>query len=435
MDQAVLALALTTEGDQYCQVEWLCRPDFCTQWSSSKVLSEPQASTTCQGFGTAARLLTELYYLGCTFEGIGTGTALVKSETPCTHGNSEIPDTLKSQLSLDSRLRHGLELMISKGHDLGTAYAWFRTGFKSRPSSPGMHVGGIDHRFGLPDLTTSDHDNLLLDARHPKWHDWRQVTRDREGNQVVLASVPPRRLWDVVANRVIPYYWHDQAGKGVEFLSMESVKHDPEGAIKAYIKMHQITANTCLGIWTVSHAWTRDMQPTWTSVNKYEWPVPLPAGVELEDIRAELLGQAAEYVWIDVLCLRQSCDEASIRTRPGHAYTPFDLQTKAWMQQGEWMIDVPTIGNVYHTYSYGSLRYYSGLGRLFSLAGWGGERHWINRAWTLQETIRGIRPVIGGLTLGECWEDLERLHVLVGKHMYTYTTHYKSCYKTLSLGA
>jgi len=157
------------------------------------------------------------------------------------------------------------------------------------------------------------------------------------------------------------------------------------------------------------------MQPTWTPVNKYEWPVPLPGGVEIEHVRTELLEQGAEYVWIDVLCLRQRCDEASLKTRPVHAYRPFDLQAKTQIQQDEWKIDVPTIGNVYHTYSYGSLRYYSGLGRPFSLAGWDGERHWINRAWALQETVRGVRLAIGGLTPGECWEDLERLHVFVGK--------------------
>lgn len=373
--------------------------------SSSTILSEQQASTPCRAFGAAARLLTELYYLGCTFEASDTAVAF-KPETPYTHG-SQIPHKVQSQLSLHPRLRYGLELLISQGHDVGTAYAWFRTGFKPTPIGVSR-----DYRVGIPDLTTSDHDNLLLDARHPKWHDLRQATQDWEGNEVVMASVPPRRLWDVVANRVIPYYWHDQAGEGVGLLSMESDSDDPYDATKSFIRLSRLSKGKSLGIWTVSHAWASDMQALWTPVNKYEWPVPLPAGVALEDIRKDLLKLGAEYVWIDVLCLRQTCDETSIRTRPACAYTPFDLQTKTRIKQDEWKIDVPTIGNVYHTYSYGCLRYYSGLGRPFSRAGWDGERHWINRAWTLQETVRGMRLVIGGLTPGQCWEDLERLHVM-----------------------
>ena len=59
------------------------------------------------------------------------------------------------------RFRCGLELMIPEGHDLGTAHAWFRSGFKHTSM-------GQRHCVRLPDLTTSDHDKLLLDARHPK---------------------------------------------------------------------------------------------------------------------------------------------------------------------------------------------------------------------------------------------------------------------------
>jgi len=217
---------------------WLSKPDFCTQWSSSRVLSGQQASTPCRGFGTAARLLTALYCLGCTFEE-GAGTeATLGSGAPCTHASSEIPVTLESQLNLHPCLRYGLELMISQGHDLGTAYAWFRTGFKPRPIG-----AGHDYRVGIPDLTTSDHDTLLLDARHPMWHDKRQVTQDREGNEVVMANVPPNRLWDVVANRVIPYYWHDQAGKGsgMGLLSMKSDKNDPYDATKSFIRLSRLS--------------------------------------------------------------------------------------------------------------------------------------------------------------------------------------------------
>ena len=59
--------------------------------------------------------------------------------------------------------------------------------------------------------------------------------------------------------------------------------------------------------WAVTHSWTDDMKPlNRTPINQYQWPVPVPGGVDLEcDVRTELLSFGAEYVWLDDLCLRQ----------------------------------------------------------------------------------------------------------------------------------
>jgi len=66
-----------------------------------------------------------------------------------------------------------------------------------------------------------------------------------------------RRVWDICANRVIP--WADSL--------------EPQA------------------IMPISHAWVapEDREYIVTSVNHYLWPVPLPRGVQLEDIRKELI--------------------------------------------------------------------------------------------------------------------------------------------------
>ncbi len=113
------------------------------------------------------------------------------------------------------------------------------------------------------------------------------------------------------------------------------------------------------------------MKSRLTSVNHKEWPVPLPAGIELESVRTELLNLCAEYSWLDVLCLRQE--------RKSESSSEKEARLK------EWSIDVPTIGNVYADAAHRVIRYMNGLGVAFRCDGWDDKRHWLNRAWTLQE--------------------------------------------------
>ncbi len=82
--------------------------------------------------------------------------------------------------------------------------------------------------------------------------------------------------------------------------------------------------------------------------------MPIPKDADLNLIRIEMLNQhwsvpgymIVEYVWLDVLCLRQEGGERE------------DLRA------GEWKVDVPTIGVLYSSPPTWSVVYYlSGLGR------------------------------------------------------------------------
>ncbi|SJL10665.1 uncharacterized protein ARMOST_14056 [Armillaria ostoyae] len=207
-----------------------------------------------------------------------------------------------------------------------------------------------------------DYDFGILYANvRPYWYDLTFIERiselwmkDQERRQDCLTDngispyFPCRHVWDLCANRVVPYW----------------VTHcwlpDP-----------------------ISHSWMakEDRFDLWTPINYYEWPVPIPKDADLNLIRIEMLNHTVEYAWLDVLCLRQEGGERE------------DLRTE------EWKVDVPTIGSLYCLSSFRSVVYYlSGLGRPLSLkpGDLENERNWFNRAWTLQETSE--RPIIGGST-------------------------------------
>ncbi|KAH6915801.1 hypothetical protein BKA70DRAFT_1418720 [Coprinopsis sp. MPI-PUGE-AT-0042] len=109
-----------------------------------------------------------------------------------------------------------------------------------------------------------------------------------------------------------------------------------------------------------------------TTINGDEWPVPIPKDTTLARIRVELLNLGAQYAWLDVLCLRQK----------GPA-------EKEGIRLEEWKLDVPTIGNVYQQ-NQPVVHYFSGLGRPFVVGDLDSDRHWLNRAWTLQEISTNV---------------------------------------------
>jgi len=230
-------------------------------------------------------------------------------------------------------------------------------------------------------------------------------------------DVPPRRLWDLKMNRVVPWYLVDNP----------DAKAPPP-----FI--------------AISHSWVdeKDLVFVETPVNCYAWPVPLPSGTGLQAIRTEVSNAfpGLRYCWLDVLCLRQqakSCIQPRGRVwstetspllnyRPGIPHANFKYgsvshpseltaifnampaaqqlllealclkrdchSTSDNLRRVEHHIDVPTIGNVYKL-AKGVFRYYNGLGRRFSPTGWDNPNHWFNRAWTLQETVLG--SVDGGV--------------------------------------
>ncbi|KAK0479156.1 hypothetical protein IW261DRAFT_1626360 [Armillaria novae-zelandiae] len=129
--------------------------------------------------------------------------------------------------------------------------------------------------------------------------------KDREMREEVLvddrikrSDVPPRRVWDLCANRVVPY-----------------------GVVDCALEVHGI-----------SHAWVdeKDCMNMMTLINGEEWPVPMPKDANLNLIRIEMLNHGAQYEWLDVLCLRQKGGKGE------------------YLHLEEWKLDVPTIGFPLH---------------------------------------------------------------------------------------
>ncbi|SJL05197.1 uncharacterized protein ARMOST_08563 [Armillaria ostoyae] len=153
----------------------------------------------------------------------------------------------------------------------------------------------------------------------------------------------PRRVWDLFSNRVVPWW---------------VALHTP---------------------WGISHAWLdiSRRKNVLTPINRQEWPVPIPEDVNLDLVRIEMLNLGAEYAWLDVLCLRQEGGQNE------------DLRV------GEWMLDVPTIGNAYVLEKVAC--YFNGLGRPLERGfDFDSDRSWFKRTWTLQETSENW--MIGGDT-------------------------------------
>lgn len=178
-------------------------------------------------------------------------------------------------------------------------------------------------------------------------------------------SIPPRRMWDLFAHRVVPF----SATQPVDCPNC----HVPAQQISSGASGNKQILQPARGFHAISHSWVdaRDRQSIKTPVNQQHWRVPIPVKVTLEAIRDEMLDKVgAEYAWLDVLCLRQQDD-----------YSLEDIRSR------EWSSDVPTIGNVYQM-ALGVMRYFNGLGVPFKSGNVLNPRHWLNRAWTLQE----IRP-------------------------------------------
>ena len=263
-------------------------------------------------------------------------------------------------------IRYDLCFFVAHNFDLGLAYAAARVAWKY-----------FEH-------SNNSMDPSVIFTRRSRWHRYAQVLEEAqskvieiESNQVKSTgggkttnrsssvkiqqeliispySVMPRRLWDLKSNRV------------VDFRMLHAA---------------QPTIETRPTFWAVTHSWTSDMTPVSTAINQFQWPVPLPKGISLESLRSELLTLGAEYVWLDVICLRQRSE----------------LNSLEQLRQKEWKLDVPTIGNIYRAAAK-IVRYFNGLGVPFSNEGWDSSRHWLQRAWTLQEiaseknTINGSIP-------------------------------------------
>ncbi len=265
-----------------------------------------------------------------------TGKRLISSrlaDTPCaTFGVQGFLDQLNTTLgttySLDNpSLSSFLEACITSRYDYGLIYS-------------------LLHRIWYTDDWSTVRDELC--RREEGDREMRRKALD--GNRIVNPELPPRRVWDLYSNRVVPYW----------FMNLHS--HGPP--------------------WPrpISHAWMdeKDRTAMWTPINGYEWPVPIPKDADLNLIRIGMLNLGLEYAWLDVLCLRQVGGQRE------------DMRIE------EWKLDVPTIGNVYRRRDV--VCYLSGLGRPLTLkeGDLESDRSWFRRAWTLQEV--GKTRVIAGDT-------------------------------------
>ncbi|SJK99160.1 uncharacterized protein ARMOST_02448 [Armillaria ostoyae] len=234
----------------------------------------------------------------------------------------------------ESHLYQACKEFVTENRDLGTAYAHLR---------PHLH-----------DIIVNGHASNAMKAKE----DDRAMRQNMLVKRKILdGDVPPRRIWDLHANRVVPWW---------------VARKVP---------------------WAISHAWVKDMdlRSEMTPINGCKWPVPMPKDADLNLIRIEMLNLGAEYIWLDVLCLRQKGPGDDSRGKPNEE----ECGRREARRQEEWKVDLPTIGWIYHKANR-VVYYFSGLGLplSFKSGDFENERCWFNRGWTLQE-IRDNFPIAG----------------------------------------
>ncbi|KAK0499248.1 hypothetical protein EDD18DRAFT_66318 [Armillaria luteobubalina] len=252
-----------------------------------------------------------------------------------TLGTSYSPGSLRPWRK--TTLSSILEPYVARNDDFGTVYARLR------------------HFWYDYDVTKIE---AALSAAEEEDRQMRRrvLMHDRINTQHELFSrVPPRRVWDLYANRVVPYW-----------------------VVKKVVNTFQ-WGSSFASEWGISHAWVdeNDRVDAMTLINGYEWPVPMPKDADLDLIRIEMLNHEVHYAWLDVLCLRQKGGKGE------------------HLRLEEWKLDVPTIGSVYHHNAYVGC-YLNGLGRPLHLPPdyFESDRCWFRRAWTLQE-ITDFTIIVG----------------------------------------
>ena len=277
-----------------------------------------------------------------------------------------------------------LSYFIAKNHTLGVVHAWFAAFLGVIKDSlfgvVNFSIKDVSHlKFRMSfDMCMEGHDEAV-DGLPSLSH--RVATTTINGVQVIrdkISLMYPRRIWDICANTVIPAAWIC----GPDFLPISTV-----------------------GVRPVSHAWVADGDLTFimTEANQQLWPIPLPKGTQLEDVRQEMIRLGVRYAWLDVLCLRQQALAKNFAIPVGRGL----IERREKRRLEEWKIDVPTIGAIYSNpdnlsiYGDGpTVIFMNGLGRPFQDEGWASERHWLRRAWTLQESQPLKRCLIAGLPEG-----------------------------------
>jgi len=284
---------------------------------------------------------------------------------------------------LDSDFSKEWLSFIQHNHDLGLVHAWVsavREWLRVYWTNPRERFPSVSWAFGSAQFLSSgpyeymgrEGGEVLHCLAAPPLH--RMISNLPGGNKVIEAAsdLRPRRIWDACANRVVPTTWFP--------------KHTLEDVV------------------AISHAWVApgELKYILTSVNCHTWPVPLPADVNIGDIRAELLRCNIRYAWLDILCLRQHTEPIpGLNATLGVPLSTSTIAGRERLRMKEWESDVPLIGAIYSgALARGRNRsgtkvliYLSGIGRPSVEGNWSSPRHWIRRAWTMQET-RGIKDIV-----------------------------------------
>ncbi|KAF8418424.1 ankyrin repeat-containing domain protein, partial [Tirmania nivea] len=285
----------------------------------------------------------------------------------CTATNHAVPESK----CYKDWIRNDVRYFVSHGFDFGEAYAAARVGWKHFSEPDFVHLIA-QHRgqwHGIAQKIDKERDNSIN-------------RNDAMGQEMIKEpyKVMPRRLWDLKSNRVVEFQMLHS-----ELLAYKSTTEWQLG--KARVEASHVCEMPVY--WAISHSWESSMNLVQTSINQYQWQVPLPHGIDLDhDVRRELLSYGIEYVWLDALCLRQ-------RTTSNLNPSNSSDETRI----AEWKLDVPTIGNIYRG-AQGIVRYFNGLGRPFRMTGWENDTHWLRRVWTLQEIKTENSTINGGIAKG-----------------------------------
>ena len=303
-----------------------------------------------------------------------------------------------------------LQYFIAKNHTFGVVHAWFAAFLgvtrqsliaivKSKLLADTKAISQLKFRMSF-DVCIKDYDEVVDGI--PSLPLNTEVTTNKYGLQIISNSLNkmfPRRIWDICANTVIPATWFC----------------GPPCPLTGYCEIPIL-----LGVKPISHAWVADADRTYimTEANQWMWPIPLPSGVQLEDIRGEMIRLGVVTLCMVVLCLRQEFRPAlgeDLAIPVTITREIVERHNKCRLK--EWKVDVPIIGaiysypDVYGLYGGGpTIIFMSGLGRPFRDEGWTSERHWLRRAWTLQETPVLNRCLIAGLPGGPNYELDNRRH-------------------------
>ena len=275
-------------------------------------------------------------------------------------------------------IRNDVRYLVAQGYDFGEAYAAAKVGWRYFNKPDFIHLV-VQHR-GL----------WLRIAQQIEKERVSSIYRDSRGQEMIQRpyEVMPRRLWDLESNRV------------VEFRMLHSELLADKCTTERQLGKEKSKASHPSGIpayWAITHSWESSMDLVETPINQYQWQVPLPRGLDIEHgVRQELLNYGITYVWLDVLCLRQ---HILSNPNPLNAHISETGLDGIDIKEEEWKLDVPTIGNIYRA-AQGIVRYFNGLGRPFSTEGWDNSRHWLRRAWILQEITTENSTINGGIPRG-----------------------------------